>query len=164
MKISELLLPEFDNEMASTRKILERVPADKGAWKPHEKSFSLGHLAQHVARLPGWVTMTMSDTSLDLGKGFPGYTTQSTAELLAELDGNVSAARAAIAAASDADFNVEWTLKWGDRTLFAMPRYMVVRTMAINHVVHHRAQLGVYLRLNYVPLPGMYGPTADEPM
>jgi len=68
MKISELLLPEFDNEMASTRKILERVPADKGAWKPHEKSFSLGHLAQHVARLPGWVTMTMSDTSLDLGK------------------------------------------------------------------------------------------------
>lgn len=160
MSISESLLPEFDLEMATTRRLLERVPSDKGTWKPHQKSFSLGHLAQLVARMPGWNTGVMRETALDLGS-FQGYSYEKTETLLAEFDRNVREARAVLAAAKDADFMVPWSLKAGDRVFFTLPRLAVLR-QNINHLIHHRGQLSVYLRLVDVPLPSIYGPTADE--
>ena len=162
MSIANTLLPEFDNEMATTRKLLERVPSDKGRWKPHERSFSLGHLAQLIANMPGWVTQTLRHTELDL-QGFRGYSYETTVTLLGEFDRNVSEARAAIASAGDDDFMVPWSLKHADRVLFTMPRAAVTR-MHLSHLIHHRGQLSVYLRLNEVPLPPIYGPTADERM
>jgi len=168
MSIADLLVPEFDNEIAVTRRVLERVPDGdgQGEWKPHEKSFPMGHLAQLVARLPGWATMMMSMTELDIapldGPKFPGYSFETTATLLAELDRNAAAARAALAAGSDADFDVPWTLKKAGEVVMTQSRYQMLRSMVLNHLVHHRAQLGVYLRLVDVPVPQMYGPTADE--
>jgi uncharacterized damage-inducible protein DinB len=166
MSIADLLLPELDNEIAVTRRVLERVPDGRGEWKPHEKSFPMGHLAQLVARLPGWATMMMSITELDIaptdGPKFPGYTYETTATLLAEFDRNAAAAREAIAGASDDDFQVPWTLKKAGDVVLTQSRYQMLRSMVINHLVHHRAQLGVYLRLVDVPVPQMYGPTADE--
>ena len=161
MRIADLLSPEFDQELAVTRRVLERVPNGKGEWKPHAKSFPLGHLAQLVARLPGWATMTMRQTGLDLSAG-GGYTFETTETLLAEFDRNAAEGKAAIAEATNEDFQVSWSLKMGDRVLLTQPRYSVVRASVINHLVHHRAQLGVYLRLLDVPVPSMYGPTADE--
>jgi len=160
MTISETFLPEFDQEMATTRRLLERVPSEKGTWKPHEKSFSLGHLAQLISRMPGWITQAMQSTRLDLGSFVP-YTYETTETLLADFDRNVREAREALAAAKDADFEVPWSLTHGDRVLFTMPRRGIVR-QNINHLVHHRGQLSVYLRLLDVPLPSIYGPTADE--
>lgn len=162
MSIADTLLPEFDQEMATTRKVLERVPTDKGKWKPHPKSFSLGHLAQLVAMMPGWITNAVLETELNLA-GYPGYTYEKTETLLKSFDKHVSEARKAIASAKDADFKVQWSLKHGDRVIFSMLRGPVVRT-TINHLVHHRGQLTVYLRLIDVPVPSIYGPTADEPM
>jgi hypothetical protein len=166
MTISELLLPELEGELAVTRRVLERVPDGRGEWRPHPKSFPLAHLAQLVARLPAWVAMAMQRTELDLapkgGGGMPGYSIERTATLLATFDEGAKAARAAIAAASDADYQVPWSLKRGGDTMLTQSRYQIVRGMSINHLVHHRAQLGVYLRLLDVPVPQMYGPTADE--
>jgi len=165
-RIADLLLPEFDNEIAVTRRVLERVPDGRGEWKPHPKSFPLGHLAQLVARLPGWAALTMTRTELDLaptsGPTFPGYSLEATATLLAEFDANAAAGREAIARATDADFAVPWSLKRAGATLLTQSRYHVLRSMTLNHLVHHRAQLGVYLRMLDVPVPQMYGPTADE--
>jgi uncharacterized damage-inducible protein DinB len=160
MSISQSFLPEFDQEMATTRRLLERVPSDKGTWKPHEKSFSLGHLAQLVARMPGWNTLAMKATELDLATA-TGYSYEKTEALLAEFDKHVKEARAALAAAKDEDLMVPWSLKLGDRVLMTLPRVAVVR-QNINHLIHHRGQLSVYLRLVDVPLPSIYGPTADE--
>lgn len=162
MSISDSLLPEFDTEMATTRRVLERVPSDKGTWKPHEKSFPIAHLAQLIARMPGWITNALRETSLNLGS-FTGYSIESTKSLLDVFDKNVTEARAAIAAAKDADYNVGWSLKHGDRVIFTLPRAAVVR-QNINHLVHHRGQMTVYLRLLDVPIPSIYGPTADERM
>jgi uncharacterized damage-inducible protein DinB len=162
MSISETLLPEFDQEMATTRRVLERVPTDKGKWKPHEKSFSLGHLAQLVSWMPGWLASQIRDTELDL-KGRPGYSYETTDRLLADFDNNVRDARAAIASAKDKDFDVPWSLKVGGRVAFTQARREVVRG-TINHLIHHRGQLTVYLRLVDVPVPMIYGPTADEKM
>jgi uncharacterized damage-inducible protein DinB len=161
MGIAEGLLPEFDQEMATTRKLLERVPSDKGPWKPHPKSFPLGHLAQLVATMPGWVTMTLRDTEIDLATS-PGYSFETTETLIGEFDRHVREAREALASARDTDFAVLWSLKHGARVLFTAPRGVVVR-QNVNHLIHHRGQLSVYLRLNDVPLPSIYGPTADEP-
>lgn len=160
MSISATFLPEFNEEMKITRRLLERVPGEKGAWKPHEKSFSLGHLAQLVAWMPGWITQAMKETRLDLSAA-PGYSLEKTETLLAMFDANVAGAQAALAAASDADFQVPWSLAAGERVFFTMPRVGVVR-QTINHLIHHRGQLSVYLRLVDVPLPSIYGPTADE--
>lgn len=160
MSLSQMFLPEFDMEMATTRRLLERVPSDRGTFKPHEKSFSLGHLAQLVSSMPGWITQVVRDTKLDLSKG-GGYSLEKTEVLLATFDKNVQEARAALAAASDADLQVPWSLMMGERVLMTMPRVAVVR-QTINHLVHHRGQLSVYLRMNDVPLPSIYGPTADE--
>jgi len=162
MSIGASLLPEFDQEMATTRRLLERVPNDRGTWKPHPKSFALGHLAQLVSWMPGWVANTTARTELDL-MAAPGYTFETTETLLAAFDRNVAEARAALAAAQDTDFGVPWSLKRGDQVLFTAPRGSVVR-MHVNHLIHHRGQLTVYLRLLDVPIPPIYGPTADERM
>lgn len=160
MTVAETLLPEFDQEMASTRRLLERVPTDKGQWKPHPKSFPLGHLAQLVAMMPGWLTKTIRGVDIDLATT-KGYSFEKTETLLAQFDQNVREAREALASARDDDFNLTWSLKRGDQVLFSGTRGVVVRSH-INHLIHHRAQLTVYLRLIDVPIPGMYGPTADE--
>jgi uncharacterized damage-inducible protein DinB len=162
MKIGESLLLEFDQETATTRKVLERVPTEKGQWKPHPKSFSLGHLAQLVAGMPSWLTRMLTKPHLDLAMSNP-YSYQSTEALLEQFDRGVRDGRSALAAAEDASFDEAWALKHGDHVLFSMPRSVVVR-QHFNHMVHHRAQLGVYLRLIDVPVPSMYGPTADEQM
>jgi len=162
MSIAETLLPEFDQEMATTRRLLERVPTHRGTWKPHPKSFALGHLAQLVAWMPGWIANTVRQTALDLAAA-PKYSFETTETLVREFDTNVRAAREALSSSKDADYVVPWSLKHGDRVLFTAPRGTVVRTH-LNHLIHHRGQLSVYLRLNDVPLPPIYGPTADERM
>lgn len=160
MSIGQELLPEFEQEMSGTRKVLERVPSDKGQWKPHSKSFSLGHLAQLVSWMPGWIASTLREPSLDLAKA-GGYSYETTETLLRGFDANVQAARDALRSAPDAAWKESWALKRGDMVLWSAPRSVVVRNH-ISHLVHHRAQLGVYLRLNDVPLPSLYGPSADE--
>lgn len=160
MSFAETILPEFDQEMASTRKAIERVPSDKGAWKPHPKSFPLGHLTQLVATMPGWITNIATKTELDLASA-PGYSLESTESLVARFDKLVAEARAALAGLKDADVSVPWSLKHGDRVLFTSPRGATIRS-TLNHLIHHRGQLTVYLRLVDVPVPAIYGPTADE--
>jgi uncharacterized damage-inducible protein DinB len=160
MTIGEALLPEFDQEMKTTRAMLARVPSDKGQWKPHPKSFSMAHLAQLVSWMPGWIATTLREPHLDLG-GAPGYTVETTDTLLRDFDKNVANARAALESARDQDFGAMWSLQRGGQVLFSAPRSVVVR-MHISHLVHHRGQLSVYLRLNDVPVPPIYGPTADE--
>ena len=164
MPIADLLQPEFDQEMATTRRVLERVPDDKLAWKPHAKSFSLGDLASHIANTVKWSDATMNQTEFDLATMTPeemNQAAQNRAELLAWFDANVQSARALIEK-PDADYFVPWTLKHGDKVFFTLPRYNCMRSFVLNHIVHHRAQLGVYLRLNNIPVPGAYGPSADE--
>ena len=162
MTIAAAMLPEFDQEMATTRRLMERVPSDKGQWKPHPKSFPLGHLALLVAWMPGWLANALKETSLDLAK-YPGYTFETTETLLKIFDTNVREAREALTKATDADFGVTWALKRGNDVLFSAPRAAIVRNH-FNHFIHHRGQLTVYLRLVDVPLPPIYGPTADERM
>lgn len=166
MAIRDALLPEFDAEMASTRKVLERVPESKLAYKPHPKSGSLEWLAWHVADLPHWVVETIHKEELDFAPpGAPRPAPpkiESRAKLLASFDQKVAAGRAAIAGVSDERLAGQWSLKAGGHTIFTMPRSAVLRTFVMNHMIHHRAQLGVYLRMNDVAVPGMYGPSADE--
>ena len=153
-------LKEFDLEMASTRKLLERVPGDKGSWKPHEKSFSLGHLAQLVSWMPGWIAKSLHEPHIDLAAS-SGYSLESTDTLLKTFDANVRDARAALESVIGLALDESWSLKMGDRVLMTLPRGEVVR-QHLNHLIHHRGQLTVYLRLVNVPLPSVYGPTADE--
>ncbi|HEX4602326.1 MAG TPA: DinB family protein [Gemmatimonadales bacterium] len=162
MSIAETLLPEFDQEMATTRRLLARVPTEKGKWKPHPKSFALGHLAQLVTWIPNWIANTARQSSLDLQTA-PKYSFEPTERLLQEFDANVRAARDAIAVSTDGDFALTWSLKSGERVVWTAPRGVMVRNH-LNHLIHHRGQLSVYLRLNDVPLPPIYGPTADERM
>ena len=166
MSLSEALLPEFDQEMASTRKTLERVPEDKFDWKPHEKSTPLGALATHLAQLPSWAGRTLSLDGFDLAPPGQGPVRTEPArtrdELLTTFDRHVTEARAVIAGADDEFFQKPWSLLQGGKTIFTIPRAAVLRTFVINHIIHHRAQLGVYLRLNDVPVPSVYGPSADE--
>ena len=160
MSIGKDLIPEFEQEMKSTRRALERVPGDKGQWRPHPKSFPLGHLAQLVSWMPGWIAQTLKEPQLDLAAG-PRYTFEPTEKLLEGFDANVKAAREALNAANDADFPKPWSLTFSGRVVFTAPRKDVVR-QHISHLVHHRAQLTVYLRLLDIPVPSVYGPTADE--
>jgi uncharacterized damage-inducible protein DinB len=160
MSISETLLPEFDQEMAATRRVLERVPDDNPDWKPHPKSFSMAHLAQLLSWMPGWITNALTETRLDLSSA-GGYSNQPTASLLDAFDKNVREAREAIENARDADYDIPWSLTMGDRVLMTMPRGAVVR-QNISHLSHHRGQMTVYLRLRDIPVPSIYGPTADE--
>ena len=160
MNFKETMLPEFDQEMKTTRRMLERVPTDKGQWKPHEKSFSIGHLAQLLSWMPGWITNTLTTDFLDIG-GSPGYSYEKTESLLEIFDRNVKEARAAIAAVQESDLEKPWSLKMGDRILMTLPRGVVAR-QHVSHLVHHRGQMSVYLRLLDIPVPSIYGPTADE--
>lgn len=160
MSIADTLLPEFDQEMASTRRVIERVPDDNPDWKPHPKSFSVAHLAQLLAWMPGWIGQTLTTTELDLAEG-GGYSNETTDTLLKTFDENVRSTRQAIAASKDADYDVPWSLKMKGQVLFTLPRGAVVR-QHISHLSHHRGQMTVYLRLLDVPVPSIYGPTADE--
>ena len=160
MSIGQSMIPEFDQEMATTRRVLERVPSEKNTWKPHEKSFSIGHLAQLVARMPGWIPMTVNHSKLDLSQATP-YSYETTAMLLDDFDRNVREARDALANVTDEQLHQPWALTMGERQLMTLPRGVVLR-QNINHLVHHRAQLTVYLRLLDIPVPSVYGPTADE--
>ena len=162
MTISELLLPEFEQEMANTRKILERIPDDRVGYKPHEKSMELGRLASHTAELPSWVGFTIRQELLELQPGQQPYSAKSRKDLLEKFDKDVAEARQQIASATDEDLQKTWTMKFDGQTVLSMPRAAVLRSVIMNHMIHHRAQLGVYLRLNEIELPGMYGPSADE--
>jgi uncharacterized damage-inducible protein DinB len=162
MAIGASLVPEFEQETATSRRVLERVPSDKGDWKPHPKSFSLAHLAQLVAWMPGWLPNMLREPALNLAGSSP-YSRESTATLLELFDRGVRDGRDALATATDESFSELWSLKMGDRVLMSLPRSAVVR-QHFSHMVHHRAQLGVYLRLLDIPVPSMYGPTADERM
>lgn len=153
-------LKEFDLEMASTRKLLERVPTEKGQWKPHEKSFALGHLAQLISWMPGWIASTLHEPHIDLGAA-GGYSFEPTDKLLQVFDGNVQQAREALGSVVGARLAEPWSLRLGERVLFTAPKAEVVR-QHLNHLIHHRGQLTVYLRQVDVPLPQIYGPTADE--
>ena len=166
MPIHDALLPEFDQEMASTRKVLERCPEDKFGWKPHQKSFSMGSLATHIVNMTGWTVDTIDKDSFDVQPpGAPPYKEEpvkTQKDLLERFDKNVTSARAAIAGASDEHLMKPWSLLAGGQTLFTMPRIACLRGFVMNHTIHHRAQLGVYLRLNDIPVPAIYGPSADE--
>jgi uncharacterized damage-inducible protein DinB len=166
MPIAAVLLPEFDHEMTNTRRTLERVPDGRFDWKPHDKSTALGSLASHLSNIPSWVALAIGQDSLDLAP--PGEEPKvqapaaNTAELLAAFDKNVAAAREALAPASDELLMQPWTLLKGGTELLTLPRAGILRSFVLNHVIHHRAQLGVYLRLLDVPVPSIYGPSADE--
>ena len=160
MPIANEFIAELGYELPATRRLLERVPNGKGSWKPHPKSSALGHLAQLVARMPGMMANIVKGIDLDLAKG-PGYSREPTETLLREFDGNVDELRAVLANASDTDMAKTWRLLYGGEVIDQGSRKDVLRN-TINHFVHHRAQLTVYLRMNEVPLPCLYGPTADE--
>jgi uncharacterized damage-inducible protein DinB len=166
MTIAQSMLPEFDQEMTTTRKLLECVPEGKADWKPHPKSMTLARLAGHVAELPGWGGTTLTSTELDFapvgGPAFQPTFFTTRAATLKLFDEQVAVARAALQKVSDADLMVTWTLKSGGKVLMSMPRIAVIRSMVMNHIVHHRAQLGVYLRLLDIAIPGSYGPSADD--
>lgn len=165
MSLAAALLPEFDHEMANTRRLLEVVPAADAAWRPHPKSYSLGDLAAHIALLPLWGRFTLDRAELDLGSPANAsiarvrFTT--VPELLEQFDHNVREARATLASTTDAAMGETWTLKNGATTVLSMPRAVVLRGFVLSHMIHHRGQLSVYLRLRDVPLPALYGPTAD---
>jgi len=165
MSICAALLPEFDQEMANTRKTLARVPEDKFGWKPHAKSGSLGWLASHIADLPGLMFVAVNENSVDIAPGGkpiarPGASTHQ--ELMERFDANVARARAALAEAPDAKLTEIWSLLANGAPIVTLPRSAVIRTLGFSHIIHHRAQLGVYLRLNDIAVPSIYGPSADE--
>jgi len=163
MTIAQSLLAEFDKEMATTRKLLERVPESKATWKPHEKSSALGKLAVHVASLPNWIVRIQQFDVFDPAtQPIASADFSTTAALVEMFDRNVAAARDALGKMDDAKMMQTFTFNRGGQTMFALPRAAAMRTLAMNHHIHHRGQLSVYLRLNDVPLPSMYGPTADE--
>lgn len=162
MTIAQSLLPEFDQEMANTRKMLERIPENKLDYKPDPKSMSMSQLASHVAEMCGWFGSMMDSNELDIPPDFKPFLATSRKQLLDKFDQNVASTRAALAAAGDQALMQDWSLKFSGNTMFTMPRIACYRTMIMNHVIHHRAQLSVYYRLNGVPVPGMYGPSADE--
>jgi uncharacterized damage-inducible protein DinB len=166
MSIGQAMLPEFDQEMASTRKTIERVPDDKLNWKAHPKSNTIGWVMGHLVEIPGWVEGTLAGDSWDINPpgGEPYRTPQykSRAEALADFDKNVASARKAIEKVSDAELMKNWSLLSGGQVLMTMPKIAVLRGFVLNHTIHHRAHLLVYLRLNDVPVPGMYGPSGDD--
>ena len=166
MTIGQSMLPEFDEEMKNTRKVLERCPDEKWSWKPHEKSGTLGWLAGHVATMTAWLPMTINTQEFDYapvgGPSFEPPKIENRKVLLAEFDKGVAEARAALSNVSDAEMLKNWRLLAGGQEIFTMPRAACIRTMILNHIIHHRAQLTVYFRLLNVAVPGLYGPSADE--
>jgi uncharacterized damage-inducible protein DinB len=168
MPMNQALLPEFDMEYANTRKMLERVPDDKLAWKPHDKSMSMGDLATHIAEVPGWMGVTLTQDSFDVappgGQAYERPKLNSRKEILDKFDEGRASARDVLAKATDQQLMSNWSMLKGGQTMFTMPKIAIVRSFLMNHIIQHRAQLGVYLRMNNVAVPGMYGPSADEQM
>jgi uncharacterized damage-inducible protein DinB len=166
MSIGQSLLPEFDQEMQNTRKTLERVPDDKWGWKPHEKSGTVGWLAGHIAMMTGWAPVTIQTEELDVapvgGPAFQMPKMDNRSEVLAVFDKGCADTRAALAKVSDQELMKNWTLLSGGKAMFTMPRIACIRAMIMNHIIHHRAQLTVYYRLLGIPVPALYGPSADE--
>jgi uncharacterized damage-inducible protein DinB len=162
MPIAQMLLPEFDQEMANTRKMLERVPDGKFMFKPHEKSMTLGRLAAHTAEIPSYATATLSVERMDFTGNEKPFSPTTRKETLDAFDKHVAESRELLSKASDEDLMKIWTLTYKGQQIFSMPRSAVLRSMVMSHLIHHRAQLGVYLRMNNVEIPGMYGPSADE--
>jgi uncharacterized damage-inducible protein DinB len=163
MSIAQSMFGELEQEMANTRKVLERVPMEKADWKPHHKSGTLAWLAGHCAIMPGWGAVTLNQKDLDIqgvDSAVPKFTTRE--QLLTHFDSELAKYRAAIKTATDEQMLENWTLRAGDHAIFTMPRVAVLRSMVMNHMIHHRAELVVYLRLLDVPIPGLYGPSADE--
>jgi uncharacterized damage-inducible protein DinB len=162
MAIKDGLLAEFDHEMGMTRRLLDRLPDDRLSWKPHDRSMSLGGLATHLANLPNWTATIMNEASFDLAAAPPNTPEKtSRAAVLADFDSSTRAARALLDK-TDPEFFVPWTLKRGGQQVFTMPRIGVLRSFVLSHSIHHRGQLSVYLRLNNIPVPAIYGPSADE--
>ena len=162
MGVKEALLAEYDHEMGTTRKLLERLPEDKLTWKPHEKSMSLGGLATHLGNLPNWADRILNELSFDLAAAPPNLEAKTSRdEIVKFFDESTRKARAAMDK-SDAEYQARWTLARSGQEMFSMPRVAAFRSFVLNHIIHHRGQLSVYLRLNNVPVPPMYGPTADE--
>ncbi len=164
MTIAEVLLFDFDAEIANTRRTLERIPEDKGDWRPHPKSMAMGRLSVHVARLPEFASRILTIDVLDMSKEkFPDFVFEGPAKLVSTLERTSVEARQSLTAASDEYLLKHWQLRFGDKIVVDAPRATLYRTMFLNHLVHHRAQLGVYLRLNDLAVPGLYGPSNDEP-
>lgn len=166
MTICQSLIPEYDQEMATTRRMLERIPDDKFTWKPHEKSMELGRLSGHIAEIPAWIPMINNQDALDIAPvGGPAYTpppTKTRADVVALFDKSAAEGRASLAEARDEIMHKNWALLAGGNQILSMERTVCIRTWVFSHIVHHRAQLGVYLRLNDIPVPSTYGPSADE--
>ncbi|MEO8649414.1 MAG: DinB family protein [Acidobacteriota bacterium] len=161
--ISSALIAEMEQEAATSRKCLERVPAEKFHWKPHEKSMEFGSLAVHIAEMFGWTPPTMQQSELDFAKmDYKQYEPATTEDLVEFFDKTVAEAIEALRNASDDQFMEPWTLKNGEKSYFTMPKIAVMRAFVMNHIIHHRGQLSVYLRLNDIPVPSIYGPSADE--
>jgi uncharacterized damage-inducible protein DinB len=165
-RIVELLLPEFDAEIASTRKMLAAVPEEKFGWRPHAKSFTMRELAGHVAELSSWTSDVLRRERFDVDGANPpengSFKPASVEQMLEKFEGWAATARADLAAATDDAMQQEWVMTWSGYEIIRSSRYQAIRKWSLNHLVHHRAQLGVYLRLNDVKLPGVYGPSADE--
>jgi uncharacterized damage-inducible protein DinB len=166
MTLADSLLPEFDREMGLTRRYLERVPDGQFAWKPHDKSMTLGRLAEHLAELPQWASVSIKEGGIDMSTPRPAdYRSPATrAEVLAMFDRHVADARASLSGRTDPELLAPWTLKNQGKQVFTMPKIAVLRGFVMNHLIHHRGQMSVYLRLHNVPLPSVYGPSADEQM
>jgi uncharacterized damage-inducible protein DinB len=165
MSLIDPILAELTHEAATTRRLLDRVPERHLGWKPHEKSMTLGRLAGHIAELPGWVASIVDKDEYDIGAG--GYTPPTidrVADIMAMFDRNITTATEALKRQSDARLLANWRFKKSGKLIVELPRLAMIRSFLMNHVVHHRGQLSVYLRLQNVPLPSIYGPTADEPM
>jgi uncharacterized damage-inducible protein DinB len=165
MSIAEPIVAELQHEAATTRRLLERVPEQDFGWKPHEKSMTLGRLAGHIAELPDWGRVTLDQDEFDVAGG--GYTPPSparTAEVVQAFDANIARMVESLKRQTDQRMMAVWRLKKAGQVLIEQPRVAMLRTMVLSHLIHHRGQLSVYLRLRNVPLPSIYGPTADEPM
>ena len=162
-RLAQAFLNELENEAKVTRHVLERVPADKFDWKPHEKSMTMGRLAVHCAEMFGWTKETLKSDVLDFATmDFTPFEPKSSEELLAFFDDHIAKAKIILAETPDETFLTDWTMRNGEQVYFTMPKVAVMRTFVMNHIVHHRGQLSVYLRLNDIPVPSIYGPSADE--
>ncbi len=165
MALGAAMLPEFDQEMATTRRVLTSLPPDRLSWRPHPKSWTMAELANHIATMPSWASVTIEEDSFDMspsGAAPPRATeAKSVGEILQRFDQHVTTAREAIGGASDATLMAPWTLLNGGQPVFSMPRAAVLRSFVMNHLIHHRAQLSLYFRMADLPVPSIYGPSAD---
>lgn len=163
--IAAALIAEIDEEQKAARACLERVPADKFDWQPHEKSMTFGRLAVHIAEMFGWVKLTLTTDELDFAANpETPFEPQTTDDLVAYLEEQIAEARSQLAGTPDEAFQETWTLRMGDQVFFTLPKIVVLRTVILNHIYHHRGQLSVYMRLNDIPVPSIYGPSADTPI